>query len=38
MVTNGDSDRYGHLFPELDKHAASKLDRVQSGALVDLDE
>jgi hypothetical protein len=28
-------DRYGHLFPEIDKLAAAKLDRVRANALVD---
>jgi hypothetical protein len=27
-------DRYGHLFPEIDKFAAAKLDRVRESALV----
>jgi integrase len=26
-------DRYGHLFPEVDHHAAAKLDSIRSGGL-----
>jgi len=28
-------DRYGHLFPEIDKLAAAKLDRIRASALFD---